>query len=103
MTPKPDSYTYTVKIEVRRNYIPQVQVVNPMPLAMAPGKKQYEHINHPQHLQYLCLNVRGEWTPDMKISDTFVPWASEWLLNYEYWLVTGEWEGGGLHRGVYKQ
>lgn len=103
MTPKADSLTYTVKIEVRKNCIPRVQVVNPMPLAMAPGKKQYEHINHPQHLQYLCLNVRGEWTPDMRISETFVPWASEWLLNYEYWLVTGEWEGGGLHRGVYKE
>lgn len=103
MTPKPDSYTYTVKIEVRKNCVPQVQVVSPMPLPKAPGKKEYEHINHPQHLQYLCLNVRGEWTPDMRISDTFVPWASEWLLNYEYWLVTGEWEGGGLHRGVYKK
>lgn len=102
MTPKPDSYTYIIKIEVRKNMIPKVQVVKPKPLNYAPGKSTYEHINHPQELQYLCLHLRDEWKPDMKISETFVPWASEWLLNYEYWLVTGEWFGGGLHRNIYK-
>lgn len=102
MKPKADSNTYTIKIEVRQNYIPQVQVVNPMPLAYASGKKSYEHINYPQHQQYLCLNVKGEWTPDMRIADTFVPWAAEWLLQYEYWLVTGEWDGGGHRRDFYK-
>lgn len=102
MKPKVDSITYTVKIEVRPNYLPQVQVVKPMPLAYAEGKNTYEHINHPQHLQYLCLNVKGEWTPDMRIADTFVPWAAEWLLQYEYWLVTGKWDGGGHRRDVYK-
>lgn len=102
MKPKADSLTYTVKIEVRQNFVPQVQVVSPMPLAYAPGKTSYEHINHPQHLQYLCLNVKGEWTPDMRIADTFVPWAAEWLLQYEYWLVTGKWDGGGHHRDFYK-
>ena len=103
MKPKADSLTYTVKIEVRQNYVPQVQIVNPMPLAYAQGKNSYEHINHPQHEQYLCLNVKGEWTPDMRIADTFVPWAAEWLLQYEYWLVTGEWDGGGHRRDFYKR
>lgn len=102
MKPKADSFTYTIKIEVRQNYVPQVQVVSPMPLAYAPGKNTYEHINHPQHLQYLCLHVKDEWTADMKIADTFVPWAAEWLLQYEYWLVTGEWNGGGHRRDFYK-
>lgn len=102
MKPKADSLTYTIKIGVRNNYVPQVQIVSPMPLAYAPGKNTYEHINHPQYLQYLCLNVKGEWTADMRIADTFVPWAAEWLLQYEYWLVTGEWDGGGHRRDFYK-
>jgi hypothetical protein len=33
------------------------------------------------------------------IADTLVPWASEWLFDYELWLATGEWYGGGIeHR-----
>lgn len=41
----------------------------------------------------------GEWKPRMKLADTIVPWAAEWLLHYELWLATGEWGGGGVHRG----
>lgn len=38
----------------------------------------------------------------MLIADTIVPWASEWLLHYEYWLSTGTWHGGG-HEPVSKK
>ena len=31
----------------------------------------------------------------MLMVDTTVPWTSEWLLNYEIWLATGTWYGGG--------
>ena len=37
-----------------------------------------------------------EWTKDMYISDTIVPWAIEWLYYYEYWRLTGKWLGGGI-------
>ena len=33
----------------------------------------------------------------MLLADTIVPWAAEWLMHYELWLVTGEWTGGGDH------
>lgn len=33
----------------------------------------------------------------MYVCDTIVPWTAEWLLNYELWLATGEWVGGGEH------
>lgn len=33
----------------------------------------------------------------MLISETIVPWASEWLFYFELWLVTKEWMGGGEH------
>ena len=31
----------------------------------------------------------------MALSRTIVPWAAEWLLNYELWRFVGEWLGGG--------
>jgi hypothetical protein len=31
----------------------------------------------------------------MLIVDTTIPWTSEWLINYEIWLPTGDWHGGG--------
>lgn len=31
----------------------------------------------------LCLNRRGEWQPRMLFTDTFIPWASQWLFFYE--------------------
>lgn len=41
----------------------------------------------------LCLfDPEGrEWSPADLIADTTVPWASEWLLYYELWHLTGEW------------
>ena len=54
----------------------------------------YDHVK-----QQLCLyyGPAREWIPDKMIADTIVPWASEWLLHYEFWLVTGIWHGGGIH------
>ena len=43
----------------------------------------------------LCLHFPGEWDPRMLISETIIPWASEWLYFHELWLATGEWHGGG--------
>jgi hypothetical protein len=46
----------------------------------------------------LCLHLTDEWTADMLIATTTVPWAAEWLLHYEIWLSTdGTWCGGGEH------
>ena len=48
---------------------------------------------------YLCLfdPFKPEWTPDDLISATTIPWAERWLLNYEFWLATKLWKGGGRH------
>lgn len=47
----------------------------------------------------LCLHLHDEWHADMLISESVIPWASEWLLHYELWLVTEEWLGGGHELG----
>lgn len=40
---------------------------------------------------------RGDWQPDLLISETVIPWAAEWLFFYEGWLIDGQWAGGGEH------
>ena len=43
----------------------------------------------------LCLfdPDAGQWNSTMWISDTTVPWASEWLHHYEFWHLDGIWRG----------
>ena len=45
----------------------------------------------------LCLYYPCEWNSTMNISDTIIPWISEWLYYFEFWCITGEWHGGGKH------
>ena len=47
----------------------------------------------------LCLwwPKQREWLPQMKLSETYIPWTSEWLWYFEDWLATGIWSGGGEH------
>lgn len=40
-----------------------------------------------------------EWSSDMFISDTIIPWTIDWLYYYELWLITGKWLGGGKEHG----
>ena len=53
----------------------------------------------PEH-SGLCLfdPERREWSPADLIAETTVPWASEWLLYYELWHLTGEWFAPGVGR-----
>lgn len=47
----------------------------------------------------LCLFDPAErgWSGWELISKTIVPWTSDWLTCYEFWLMTGVWHGGGRH------
>jgi hypothetical protein len=38
-----------------------------------------------------------EWAPCDLLSETTVPYATDWLACYEGWRATGEWTGGGRH------
>jgi hypothetical protein len=88
--------------EVRRAQ-PRVQVRAPV---LEPHPEFEEgpipHVyGYPLDPQYpvLCLfdPYAGEWSIDDLIAETTIPWAERWLVNYEYWLATGKWEGGGRH------
>ncbi len=45
----------------------------------------------------ICLYMHNEFSSKKYLSETIIPWISEWLFFYETWQVTGEWLGGGEH------
>jgi len=94
LTPSPLSETYKVEISYRLERSPRVRLVYP-PLRTF----KCQACRHLYSDDTLCLyDPRyGEWNAAMRISETIVPWASEWLFHYEIWLRTGQWHGGGDH------
>lgn len=47
----------------------------------------------------LCLYdpEAGDFSPDMPIAGSIIPWTIDWLFFYEEWVRTGIWKGGGRH------
>jgi len=85
------SRVYSVRITLNAGlYYPQVRVINPQ-LETRSGKS----IPHLFADGSLCLHLEDEWDCTMLMVDSTVPWTSEWLFNYEIWLGTGKWYGGG--------
>ena len=96
--PTPLSQTYRIKIDYRANIKPDVYVVTPYPLPRYNGSKKLEHV-YSTEKQKLCLFHPSfdNWNYAKPLVKTIIPWAAEWLMYYEIWVVTGEWEGGGIH------
>lgn len=84
------SRSYTVRITYDRRSYPKVRIVAPR-LESRPT----ESLPHVYSNGSLCLHLAEDWTSDMLIVNTTVPWASEWLAHYEIWKGTGTWCGGG--------
>jgi len=82
--------------------LPYVMVVEP-PLQPRPGGTFAEipHLIFDQNdpvRSGLCLfdPEGGEWSPARLIAETTIHWASEWLLYYELWHLTGTWLAPGV-------
>jgi hypothetical protein len=82
------SRVYTVEITYRQGRYPVTRVL--APLLKETGTGFLPHIFNDRSL---CLHDVGQWTENMLIVDTIVPWAAEWLMHYEVWLATEEWFG----------
>lgn len=97
LTPTPLSDTYYLKLLYKKGNHPDVYVTSPI-LKFYPGTTKLPHVYNTSE-QHLCLYYRParEWNSSLFISDTIIPWASEWLFFYEIWLSTGVWHGGGIH------
>ena len=88
------SVTYRVRIEYRAGDPPEITVLSPELKA----RKEGDRLPHVYPGNKLCLYLphTGEWTPDMSLPHTILPWISEWLFYYELWHATGQWFGGGV-------
>lgn len=78
---------------------PDMLVLAPNLLALA-GKDPIPHVyQHPGPGVKLCLwwPKQREWVPQLKLTQTLIPWTAEWLWYFEDWLTTRDWAGGGMH------
>lgn len=100
-------YTEPLLVEGRSNlYLqPLVEVLEPTlerRFGNEEGSLPHVYVSHPRTTRtgpFLCLfdDEADQWSPDDRISDTAIPWASNWLSCYESWLATGKWFGTGKH------
>lgn len=97
LTPSPLSNEYKIQLHYKKGDGAKVYVLEPKPLALAIGENVLPHVYSTPD-QRLCLYypTDKEWTPSMFYAKTLIPWACEWLLHYELWVITGTWHGGGI-------
>lgn len=90
------SGTYRLKITYKIGYYPQTYIVAPKPLPLANGISKLPH-TYDTKTQRLCLfhPQYYEWNSTMRIDETIVHWAAQWIVYYESWVQTGVWQGGG--------
>jgi hypothetical protein len=84
------SRRYTVELTYARQRFPRVRVLDQLELRA--GEESLPHVYSDGSL---CLHKDDEWSPQMFLANTIVPWATEWLAHYEIWFATGTWYGGG--------
>lgn len=89
--------TYEVKIEYRLGKRPKLTVLSPK-LRKRDDQDRIPHVYSGDH-PCVYFPITGEWHSGKRIAKTIIPWLSSWLYNYEVWLVTGKWKGGGIEHG----
>lgn len=83
------SIYYRVGIQYKNRQRPRVKVLTPVL-----ETRLREALPHVYPGDELCLYYRDEFVGSENfIADTIVPWTSEWLYFYEYWMSTGSWLG----------
>ncbi|MBW4079994.1 hypothetical protein [Paenibacillus sp. S150] len=93
--PNAISCKYKILLEYEIASFPKVTVIDP-PLQR---RNDNEPIPHMYEQERLCLYfpLANEWNNTKSLHKTILPWAVLWLMYYEYWHVTGIWQGGGIH------
>ncbi|MBU8880105.1 hypothetical protein BGM26_14070 [Bacillus sp. FJAT-29790] len=95
LQPTPLSKSYTVEISYSLD-MQQPEVIVLSPKLTTRGDEKIPHV-YPGNKLCLFRPKKKEWTREMLIAETIVPWTSLWLYYYETWHATGEWLGGGEH------
>ncbi len=91
---------YECRLQLHRDWhSPRFIVLTPDLQALA-GPRRLPHIYRTEGPGVtLCLWYPKlvEWSHQMKLGETYIPWAIEWLTYFEDWLFSDEWMGGGHH------
>jgi hypothetical protein len=96
ITPTRASRTFMLRMSYDgRDGTPSVTVVRPE--LRSDDVRRLPHV-YPD--DELCLCYPREWNAGKLIAYTIIPWAAEWLVHYEIFLVTGTWHGGGHEPAV---
>ncbi|MHA3771628.1 hypothetical protein ACXR0O_08835 [Verrucomicrobiota bacterium sgz303538] len=97
LQPMAFSMRYWVEITYQLRERPKTRVLEPDFSTLVNGGT-VPHL-YSQTEQELCLFYPDgrEWNASKSLDRTIVAWASEWIVHFESWLFTGEWDGGGVH------
>lgn len=99
VSPTPFSRIYRCLLRLYPVRFPELFVMDPDPKTLAMGRTPphtYPHVGAGTKL-CLWLPKAREWSPQMRLDETYLPWAAEWLDYFEEWLITDKWAGGGVH------
>lgn len=91
--PTPETNSYDLRIDYALSKVPTVKVLTP---ALKPNSDGL--LPHVYDSGHLCISRRGDWSSTMYLTETFLPWACEWLTYYEIWSATDIWYGDGPDR-----
>jgi hypothetical protein len=91
--PTESSRDYRVEVEYQPWVAPEVRVLEP--------KIEPETKLHFYRDGTLCLYDWREqpWQRTWHLADTVIPWAAEWFVFYEIYMLTGKWLGKSAVHG----
>jgi hypothetical protein len=92
------AHEYNCRLEHSLENYPAMYCVDP-PLSALAGSRRLPHVYTREEPICLCLFMKRRecWNDGMILADVVVPLAFYWLANFEDWLFSGEWRGGGTH------
>jgi hypothetical protein len=94
ITPSEGCATYRVQISYKQGGAPEVRIKEPH---MIPSASIHMYSSGA-----LCLYQPAEdpWKSSDDIHRKIIPWAAEWLVFYELYLIYGKWLGPEAPHGV---
>ena len=92
------AHTYSCRLEHTLGEYPVVYCVEPRLSSLAEGRN-LPHVYSRTEPISLCMfmHKRECWNDGMILANTVVPLAFYWLANFEDWLFSDNWRGGGTH------
>jgi hypothetical protein len=92
------AHTYRCRLEYRLGDYPQMCCLEP-PLSVLAMGRYLPHVYTRTEPVHICLFMHRHecWREDMILANVVVPLAYYWLANFEEWLFSGIWRGGGTH------